>query len=148
MQKIRRDLGIVFLAALGFACLWPFLPTTRAVSAAAAGTTVIQKGVSENTAYTSGNSVFASDLSFVPRNGFVRLTVAHSAAAVPQIYLIGASTTALPLNANVAMVADGLYTFDVPMRANAGAQAITYNVRLSATGTIRWMLLEEYSNGD
>lgn len=105
---------------------------------------IVLAGVKENSSYTTGNSIFTTDLTFSKRSGFIRLTVAHSAAAIPQLYFIGAATTALPLNGNAAMVADAVYTFDIPMRSKAGAQAITYNVRLSASGTIRWLLVEEY----
>lgn len=102
-------------------------------------------GEKENTAYTSGNSIFSSDLGLtagVHRNGKIRVTVAHSVAAIPYFRLVGAATTNLSLNSNNAMVADTLYTFEIPFRPKAGSQTLTFNVRLSATGTIRYLLVE------
>ena len=140
MRKFRYLLAAAFLLSLPFV----FMPNAESLS----NTSIIQKGIKENVAYTTGNDVFSSNLSFTQRNGFVRVTIAYSAASLVYFRLIGAATTNLPLNANANVAADSLYSFDIPSRANAGSQALTYNIRFNTNGTIRYLLVEEYSEAD
>ena len=109
---------------------------------------IVQAGVRENTAYVAGNDVFASAITPTFRNGFVRVTYVTSASANVLLRLIGAATTNVVLGSGAGSLPNGANTYDFAIRPQAGAQAITYNIRFDANVTIVWLLVEEISGGD
>lgn len=103
-------------------------------------------GIRENQAYAAG-SVFATDITPQFRASYVHITVAVSAAVDCFFRLIGGATTNLALNNGSSLIPDTIYYFDVPIRPKAGSQDIAYNIRFGGATTIRYLMVEEISNG-
>ena len=89
--------------------------------------------VASGTSYTAGNDIFSTDL-VNPRWGALRLCVCTSAAAVPYVRY---NSVNMELNAGAVIGADDISTFVFALPAG-----VSFNLRLSASGTIRTLTID------
>lgn len=100
-------------------------------------------GAARNTAETADTNVLATAIAPGDTPSILRVTAAYSAAAVfTAIIVNGGTTYTLSLNGGVALIADALYTFDLPVHSGD-----TVNFQFDQNGTLRVLLVDEVLMG-